>query len=359
MNVENLRKLKDITSELSVLFVEDSQVLQKQVGQFLSKIFKDVYQAYDGQDGILKYKKYKPDIILTDITMPKKDGLDMIREIKIINNDVKIIVISAHNDESVIEKIIGLKVLDFLLKPLDIDKLIEKLLDVYVSSKKESKKLCFQSLEMLHQHNGKVGFINYYKKIAIENDGKIMDIVDGQICIKTDHLQVLAIEHEQYIIIELKNINKFIKLKLSKVDKENDLVYLINPMYINHTRAINNNKHYFLDNKTKIGLHINHSYYEFDIIEISSELVVMYCAESDIELNDEDIINFTIFLDLDESSNKMYATKIFSKGSVQKIGSFNGGMKIVSTVLIEDEDKILFKNYLHKIEDTIIFELTQ
>ncbi len=201
MNVENLKELREITKDLTVLFVEDSQVLQKQVGKFLGKVFKEVYQAFDGEDGVKKYKSHKPDMILTDITMPKKNGLDMIREIKIISDKAKIIVISAHNDEEVIAQIISLHVVDFLLKPLDIDKLIDKLLKVYGGDKLSSNKRCINDLEMIYQHKGRVRFINYFKEIIIDNDGQIIEIIENQFVLKIPHVQILAIDYEKYVII--------------------------------------------------------------------------------------------------------------------------------------------------------------
>lgn len=355
MNADNLIELKDLTKDLSVLFVEDSQILQKQVGKFLSKIFKEVYQAYDGEEGIKNFKRYKPDIILTDITMPKKNGLDMIREIMIIDDKTKIIVISAHNDEEVIAKIIALKVVDFLLKPLAMDKLIDKLLNVYGGKQLNSNKKCIRDLEMIHQHNGRIRFINYFKDIIIENDGKIISIDDGKFIIKIPHIQALAIEYEKYIIIELKSAKKFMKLKLLEVDTQKDLVYLINPMYINHTIKTNKTKHYFLNRNSKIGLHINHKYFEFNITDISLELITLYTPITDLELEIEDEINFTLVLTVDELSD---AKKIFAKGNVLKKGSYSGGFKVISTLFIEDEDKEDFRQYINDIESSILLELT-
>jgi YesN/AraC family two-component response regulator len=356
MNADNLRELKELTKNLTVLFVEDSQVLQKQVSKFLSKLFKEVYQACDGEEGLEKFKKHRPNMVLTDLTMPKKNGLDMIREIMIINDKTKIIVISAHNDEEVISKIISLKVIDFLLKPLDMDKLIDKLLNVYGNKQNTSNKTCVKDLEMIYQHNGRVRFINYYKDILVQNDGKIVSIDEGKFVVKVPHIQALAIDYEKYIIIELKSVNKYMKLKLVEVDTQKDLVYLINPMYIDHTIKANKNKHYFLNRNSKMRLHINHKYFEFNIIDISLELVTLYTPLPDIELEVDDEINFTLVLCVNDSPG---AKEIFAKGNVLKMGAYSGGYKIISTLFIEDEDKQEYEQYLNDIDSAILQELTQ
>ncbi len=150
------------------------------------------------------------------------------------------------------------------------------------------------------------------------------------------------------------------KLKLLSVDEEKDLVYLKNPMYISHTIKQNKNKHYFLNRNIKIGLHINHKYYDFNILDISNELVTMYTSLNDIELEVDDEINFTLDLVVDNiSDNENGIIQIFVKGNVLKMGKYSGGFKIISTLFIEDEDKQNFQKYLLDIEKAILLELTQ
>ena len=86
-NMENLKVLQEIAKDFTILFAEDSKALQKQVVIFLEKFFKKVYIASDGVEGITQYKEYKPDLILTDLTMPILNGHDMIREIKKIKKE--------------------------------------------------------------------------------------------------------------------------------------------------------------------------------------------------------------------------------------------------------------------------------
>lgn len=90
--------IKTKIKKLTVLFVDDEQVVIEIMKNILPMLFKDTYYALNGLEGINQYKKYSPDIIITDLSMPKLDGVEMIKEIKKINDNVKIICISGHNE---------------------------------------------------------------------------------------------------------------------------------------------------------------------------------------------------------------------------------------------------------------------
>ncbi|MDF2612247.1 MAG: putative response regulatory protein [Clostridia bacterium] len=76
-----------------------------------------VGEAENGVEGIEKIIKLKPDIIFTDIRMPKKNGLDMIAEIKSINQDMQVIILTGHREFEYAQEAIKLGVIRFILKP--------------------------------------------------------------------------------------------------------------------------------------------------------------------------------------------------------------------------------------------------
>lgn len=113
--------------ELSLLFVEDETVMQKTIERILSKHLKRFTLAINGEEGIEKYNSVKPDIIITDLDMPVMNGSVMISEIRKIDKNIPIIIITAFSDQA--EKISGA---DFcLIKPINKNKLFE-LLDMCV-----------------------------------------------------------------------------------------------------------------------------------------------------------------------------------------------------------------------------------
>jgi putative nucleotidyltransferase with HDIG domain len=112
-------KLKNICYSLRVLYVEDDEELHKAVLTYLKKLFKDVDAAYNGQDGLIKYKSNEYDLVLADIKMPKLDGLKMTKAIKKIKPDQEVVILSAHTEQDYFLKAIHLGVSDYILKPID------------------------------------------------------------------------------------------------------------------------------------------------------------------------------------------------------------------------------------------------
>jgi two-component system response regulator YesN len=83
-----------------------------------------IHAADNGEIGVELYKKYTPDIITTDIQMPKMDGIEMAIAIKFINPDPEFIVFSAYNDAEFADQFADIGVHTYLLKPTDWKELI-------------------------------------------------------------------------------------------------------------------------------------------------------------------------------------------------------------------------------------------
>jgi diguanylate cyclase (GGDEF)-like protein len=121
----DVQKLKTLTTGLSVLYVEDDDSISHFMGSLLKKLFSNIYTASDGLEGLEIFSKNRDsiDIIISDITMPKMNGLEMVENIKKDDVEVPVIFISAHNDQEYFLKAIELGVEFFLIKPIDIEQL--------------------------------------------------------------------------------------------------------------------------------------------------------------------------------------------------------------------------------------------
>lgn len=86
-----------------------------------------VGEAEDGEEGIEKIIQLKPDIVISDIRMPKKSGLDMIAEVKSINQNIQIIILTGFRKFEYAQQAIRLGVLRFLLKPSKLEEIKEAL----------------------------------------------------------------------------------------------------------------------------------------------------------------------------------------------------------------------------------------
>ena len=115
---------------LKLLYVEDNKDAREMTTMILEEYFDSIIIAVDGDDGFKKFKENEIDIIITDINMPKLNGLEMSAKIRELNNKVPIIIVSAHNEENFFEQSIKINVNGYLLKPIDIDQLSNLIFEV-------------------------------------------------------------------------------------------------------------------------------------------------------------------------------------------------------------------------------------
>lgn len=117
-----------LLKELKVLFVEDEINISKLLRAALADYFYSFTVANDGEEGLNKYKKINPDIVITDIMMPKLDGLEMTKKIKEINENTPIIVLSAFSDKEKLIKAIDIGITKYFIKPFDPEEVLEYLI---------------------------------------------------------------------------------------------------------------------------------------------------------------------------------------------------------------------------------------
>ena len=129
----NVKDLKSLTNDLTLLYVEDEDELRKSVETYLRKLFSDVVVCKNGQEGLDAYKKREFDIIISDIQMPIKDGLEMSKDIKELNIDQEIIITSAYSDASHFLNSITVGINGYIIKPIDYVQMNQ---EIYKSAKK-------------------------------------------------------------------------------------------------------------------------------------------------------------------------------------------------------------------------------
>ncbi|EAL7239427.1 DNA-binding response regulator [Campylobacter jejuni] len=129
-----------MSQECKELIVEDEVKARESMINILSERFSKVIGAQNGDEGLKKFKKFKPDLVITDIAMPIMDGLDMAREIKEISDDVPIVVLSAYSEKERLLRSIDIGIDKYLIKPVDIEELF-KVLDYLIGEKIEANML--------------------------------------------------------------------------------------------------------------------------------------------------------------------------------------------------------------------------
>lgn len=113
--------------QFTILYVEDDEGVRKINSRFLTRMFNKLYEASDGQEGYDAYTKYKPDIILSDINMPKLNGIELAKKIRLNDDKTKIIISTAFSDKDYLLEAIELKLEKYIIKPLTSRNLIPAL----------------------------------------------------------------------------------------------------------------------------------------------------------------------------------------------------------------------------------------
>jgi diguanylate cyclase (GGDEF)-like protein len=111
---------------VTLLYVEDDWVIRKLVVSVLRAKFPELvlHVAENGQVGLDLFTAHGPDVVLTDIRMPVKDGIQMAREIKALDRGTQIIVLTAASDTDSILEAIDIGINHYVIKPIVMGKLI-------------------------------------------------------------------------------------------------------------------------------------------------------------------------------------------------------------------------------------------
>ena len=130
---------------ITVLYVEDETVVLFSVTEMLKRRVENVLSAIDGEEGFDLFKKHSPDIVITDINMPRMNGLQMARKIKQHNPDIHIYLLSAYPQPDYLLEAFDIGVEGFLKKPLDKEKLFSILEEI-------SERILLKEKILLEEH---------------------------------------------------------------------------------------------------------------------------------------------------------------------------------------------------------------
>lgn len=125
----------------SLLVVDDEKIIRTGIINEIKTSFSlidDIWEAEDGDQALEIVAKERPDIIITDINMPKLNGLDFIKSAKDINEYSRIIIISGYDEFEYAQKALKLGVEEYILKPID---------------KQQLKEIIIKSIEAIEKQN--------------------------------------------------------------------------------------------------------------------------------------------------------------------------------------------------------------
>lgn len=116
-----------------ILFIEDEPNLQKAVGEVLKQEGFEILTAFDGEKGLEKAKEEKPNLILLDLILPKKDGFEVLKELKTdkLLKDVPVIILTNLEGGGDVEKALNLGATTYLVKAnYELEDVVKKIKEI-------------------------------------------------------------------------------------------------------------------------------------------------------------------------------------------------------------------------------------
>lgn len=109
-----------------ILLVDDAAFMRMMIKDTLTKNgYTSIIEAADGEQAIEQFRNESPSLVIMDITMPNKTGIEALREIKAMDPASKIVMCSAMGQESMVVEAIKLGALDFIVKPFKPDRILQ------------------------------------------------------------------------------------------------------------------------------------------------------------------------------------------------------------------------------------------
>ncbi len=148
-----LQTFLELGEELRILYVEDSEIVRESTCDLLEEYFDNIDIAINGEDGLQKYKDFYElhnrfyDIVITDINMPKMNGIEMLKSMFQLNSRVNAIVMSAHNESEYLLKLINMGISNFILKPIEMT-MFQRVISNTIQNVTNQKRLKHYSAKM-------------------------------------------------------------------------------------------------------------------------------------------------------------------------------------------------------------------
>ncbi len=155
----------------TILIIDDEKAIRKTLSEILSFEGYKIDEATDGEEGLRKFRDKTYDVVLSDIKMPKIDGIEFLQKAVEINPDVPIIMISGHGNIETAVEAVKKGAYDFIQKPPDLNRLLITIRNAMernslVSETKSLKRKAFKAQEMIGNSQPLIKIKETIEKVA-------------------------------------------------------------------------------------------------------------------------------------------------------------------------------------------------
>jgi len=120
-----MTELAPLLKNFTVLIAEDDDEVRKRIKNTLKFYFKTIYETNNGKEAYQVFLKNKPDLLISDIEMKNGNGIELVNQVRQVNETTPIIILSAYSKEEYLLKLINLQIDQYILKPAVTKNLLE------------------------------------------------------------------------------------------------------------------------------------------------------------------------------------------------------------------------------------------
>ncbi len=210
-------------SDITLLYVEDDEIIRKQALMYLGRLFKKVWGAKDGLEALDMYEDYRPDIIISDIKMPKLDGLAMSKKIRQKDKNTPIILTTAFTDTGYLLKAVELQLIKYLIKPITSVKLLDALSMAYEYINQDKHYSVTLTSDTVYDRLNKALLVNNVAMKLTKKENQLLDllVLHRHRAVSYEEIEK-TIWHDAYMSIDtLRSLVKSLRKKIGSVKLEN------------------------------------------------------------------------------------------------------------------------------------------
>jgi len=207
--------LKKLLKELSILYITNKEEDYKKINTILEIFFNKIIYTNTEEDALIIYDKIFPNIILVDINLTDSNGIELIKKIRQKNKTIPILVITKNKEVNNLIEAIKLNLVDYLLKPIDVNKLIFSLNQIAKIILNSGEVTTIIKENIKYHYVEKVIMNNSRKEVLTKTESRFIELL------LTNKNKIVSIEEIKRVIWGNKEVSESaLKSLLNRLSKK-------------------------------------------------------------------------------------------------------------------------------------------